>query len=135
MIALTKGSVWDILTAPEEQVHRGQDLLRMLDCSETVVTAVVSESVYNRFQVGLPVRFRPRDGHEELPGTVIRLSAASVLPANLAIPSSALTPGSYHLTVVVPKLAQGCLIGRTGRVFLDAGTPKGQFFPLPEAES
>src|SRR5262252_2036201 len=107
VVALTKGSVWEILTAPEEQVHRGQDLLRMLDCSETVVTAVVGEAVYRRLQVGSPVRFRPRDGREELPGTVIRLSAASALPANLAIPSSALTPGSYHLTVAVPKLGQG----------------------------
>jgi hypothetical protein len=65
------------------------------------------------------VHFRPRDGREELPGTVTRLSAASASPSNLAIPSSALTPGSYHVTVVVPKLGQGCLIGRTGRVLFD----------------
>jgi multidrug resistance efflux pump len=135
VVARTKGRVWEILTAPEEQVHRGHDLLRMLDCSETVVTAVVGEAVYNRLQVGSPVRFRPRDSREELPGTVIRLSAASVLPANLAIPSSALTPGSYHVTVAVPKLGDGCLIGRTGRVFFDAGPPRDQVFPLPDAES
>jgi multidrug resistance efflux pump len=120
VVALANSSVWEILTAPKEQVHRGQDLLRILDCSEPVVTAVVGEAVYNRLQVGSPVRFRPRDGREELPGTVIRLSAASALPANLAIPSSALTPGNYHITVAVPKLRQGCLIGRTGRVFFDA---------------
>jgi multidrug resistance efflux pump len=119
VVALAKGSIWEILTAPEEQVHRGQDLLHVLDCSEPVVTAVVSEAVASRIQVGSPVRFRPRDGREELPGTVVRLSAAAVLPANLAIPSSALTPGSYHVTVAVPKLAQGCPIGRTGRVFFD----------------
>jgi multidrug resistance efflux pump len=119
VVALAKGSIWEILTAPEEQVHRGQDLLHVLDCSEPVVTAVVSEAVASRIQVGSPVRFRPRDGREELPGTVVRLSAATVLHATLAIPSSALTPGSYHVTVAVPKLAQGCLIGRTGRVFFD----------------
>jgi multidrug resistance efflux pump len=119
VVALAKGGIWEILTAPEEQVHRGQDLLRMLDCSEPVVTAVVGEAVASRIQVGSPVRFRPRDGREELPGTVIRLSAASVLPANLAIPSSALTPGGYHVTVAVPKLGQGCLIGRTGRLLFD----------------
>jgi multidrug resistance efflux pump len=135
VVALTNGSVWEILTAPEEQVHRGHDLLRLLDCNETVVTAVVGEAVYNRLHVGSPVRFRPRDGREELPGTVIRLSAASAFPANLAISSSALTPGSYHLTIAVPKLAQGCLIGRTGRVLFDAGSPKGQVLPLPGAES
>jgi hypothetical protein len=119
VVALAKGSVWEILTAREEPVHRGQELLRMLDCSEPVVTAVVGEAVSSRIQVGSPVRFRPRDGHEELPGTVTRLSAASASPTNLAIPSSALTPGNYHVTVVVPKLGQGCLIGRTGRVFFD----------------
>jgi hypothetical protein len=81
------------------------------------------------------MRFRPRDSREELPGTVIRLSTAPVLPANLAIPTSALSPGSYHITVAVPKLAHGCLIGRTGRVLLDAGPPKGRVFPLPEAKS
>jgi multidrug resistance efflux pump len=121
VIALGKGNVWEILTAPEEQVHRGQDLLRMLDCGEPVVTAVAGEAVASRIQVGSPVRFRPRDGREELPGTVIRLSAASGSPANLAIRSTALPPGSYHVTVAVPKLGQGCLIGRTGRVFFDNG--------------
>jgi multidrug resistance efflux pump len=129
--ALANGSIWEILTAPEEQVHRGQDLLRMLDCSEPIVTAVVGEAVSSRIQVGSPVRFRPRDGREELPGTVIRLSAASLLPANLAIPSFALTPGSYHVTVAVPKLGQGCLIGRTGRVFFDNVPLEDQALSLP----
>jgi multidrug resistance efflux pump len=128
VIALAKGSVWEILTAPEEPVHRGQELLRILDCSEPVVTAVVGEALSSRVRVGSPVRFRPRDGREELPGTVTRLTAARALPANLAIPSSALTPGSFHVTVVVPKLAQGCLIGRTGRIFFDDVLSKPSLF-------
>jgi len=132
VVALAKGSVWEILTAPEEQVHRGQDLLSMLDCSEPIVTAVVGEAVSSRIQVGSPVRFRPRDSHEELPGTVIRLSATAVLPANLAILSSALGPGSYHLTISVPKLAEGCLIGRTGRLFFGDGPLEGQVLALPD---
>src|SRR5262249_10339566 len=130
VVALAKGSVREILTAPEEQVHRGQDVLRMLDCSEPIVTAVVGEAVSSRIQVGSPVRFRSRDG-PDLPGTVIPFSAASVLPANLAIPSSALSPGSYHLTVSVPKLAEGCLIGRTGRLFFDDGPLEGEVIALP----
>jgi multidrug resistance efflux pump len=119
VIALARGSVWEVLTAPEEPVRRGQELVRMLDCSEPVVTAVVGKAVSSRLQIGSPVRFRPRDGREELPGTVTRLSAASASPSNLAISGSALTPGSYHVTVVVPKLGEGCLIGRTGRMFFD----------------
>src|SRR5262249_55222115 len=84
VIALAKGSVWEVLTAPEEPVHRGQALLRMLDCSEPVVTAVVGEAVSSRIQIGSSVRFRPRDGREELPGTVTHLSAASASASNLA---------------------------------------------------
>ena len=84
---------------------------------------------------GSTVRFRLRDGREQVPGTVVCLSAGLVLPANLAIPSSPLTPGSYHLTVAVPKLAQDCLMGRIARVFFDADPPKGEVFPLPEQES
>jgi multidrug resistance efflux pump len=135
VVALSKGSLWEILTAPEEQVHRGQDLLRMLDCSEPVVTAVIGEAFSSRIQVGSPVRFRPRDSREEVPGTVIRLSAASVLPADLAIPSSALTPGSYHIVVAAPKLAQGCLIGRTGRMFFDNGPLEDQVFSAARRRS
>jgi multidrug resistance efflux pump len=135
VIALTKGSVRDRLTAPEEQVHRGQDLLRMLDCSEPIVTAVVGEAVASHMQVGSPVRLRPRDGRDELPGMVVRLSTAAVLPANLAIPSSALTPGSYHITVAVPQLSPGCLIGRTATCFSTTSHWKIKPFLCPEPES
>ena len=37
-------TVWEVLTSPGETVVRGQDLVRLLDCSGTVVTAGVSES-------------------------------------------------------------------------------------------
>ena len=136
MFAPANGSVWEILTAPEEQVHRGQDVLRVLDCGEPVVTAVVGEVAYNRLQVGSPARFQPRDGQEDLPGRVIRLSAASALPTNLAVPRSAAMRESYHVTVAVPKLAeaQGCMVGRPGRVFFDGGPLESQVFPLPEAD-
>jgi multidrug resistance efflux pump len=121
MIAPAKGSVWEILTAPEEQVHRGQDLVRVLDCGGAVVTAVVSEAVYNRLRVGSAARFLPRDGQESLPGRVVRLTGASASPANLAIQPSVLLRESYHVTVAVPKLAEGqdCMVGRTGRVIFD----------------
>jgi multidrug resistance efflux pump len=124
--APAKGSVWEMLTAPEEQVHRGQDLVRMLDCGGAVVTAVVSEAVYNRLQVGSPARFLPRDGGESLPGRVVRLTGASASPANLAIQPSVLLRENYHVTVAVPKLAaaQDCMVGRTGRVIFDDGPVK-----------
>jgi multidrug resistance efflux pump len=116
------GSVWDILTAPEEQVHLGQDLVRVLDCDGAVVTAIVDEAVYKVLQVGSPAHFHPREGRE-LPGTVIRLSDASAAPVNLAIQPSGLVGGSYHITVALPKLAgrRGCPVGLTGRVSFNDG--------------
>jgi len=119
--APAKGSVWEILTAPGEQVHRGQDLMRALDCSGALVTAVVSEAVYDRLQVGSPARFRPRDGGEDLPGRVISLTGSSGSPANFAIEPAALQREAYHVTVSVPDLVtgQGCGVGRTGRVIFD----------------
>jgi multidrug resistance efflux pump len=128
MVAPTNGSVWETLTSPQEQVHRGQDLVRLLDCAGAVVTAVVSEAVYNRLQIGSPARFLLRDSNEELPGTVVRLTGASASPANFAIQPSLLVRESYHVTVFVPKLAEGgsCMVGRTGRVIFDAAPISAQ---------
>jgi hypothetical protein len=41
-----QGQRLEILTALEERVHGGQELLRMLDCSEPIVTAVVGQILY-----------------------------------------------------------------------------------------
>jgi hypothetical protein len=135
MVAPAKGSVWEILTAPEEQVHRGQDLLRVLDCGRPVVTAIVGEAVYNRLQVGSPARFQPSDGQEDLPGRVIRLTAASASPANLAIQPPVLMRESYHVTIAVPKLSegQGCMVGRTGRVFFNDAPLEAMAAPVSAA--
>ena len=121
VIAPAKGSVWEVLTAPGEQVRRGQELMRVLDCGGALVTATVGESVYNRLRVGAPARFQPRDGGADLAGTVISLTGSSTTPANFAILPAALARGAYHVTVSVPGLASGqtCDVGRTGRVVFD----------------
>ncbi|THD44415.1 MAG: HlyD family secretion protein [Bradyrhizobium sp.] len=122
IVAPAKGSVWEVLTAPGEQVRRGQELVRVLDCGGALVTATVSESVYNRLHMGSPARFQPRDGSEDLAGTVIGLTGSSTTPANFAILPAALARGAYHVTVSVPGLAnaQTCDVGRTGQVIFDA---------------
>ena len=122
IVAPAKGSVWEVLTAPGEQVRRGQDLVRLLDCGGSLVTATVGESVYDRLRVGLagavPAarrRRRPRRGRRSalpalrrrrpiLPSSPRRLRAAPITS-----PSS------------VPDLASGqnCDVGRTGRVIFD----------------
>lgn len=117
------GRVWEVLTAPGEQVTRGQDLIRLLDCSSAVVTANVSKSVYNRLQVGSPVTFRPSTGGEDFAGTVVNLTGIAGAPANFAILPSTLVKESYHVTVAVPQIAESgeCGVGRTGRVIFEKG--------------
>jgi multidrug resistance efflux pump len=135
MVAPADGSVWELLTAPEEQVHRGQDLVRVLDCGRAVVTAVVGEAVYNRLKVGSPARFQPRDSQEDLAGRIIRLAGAAASPANLAIPPSTPIREGYHVTVAVPKFAEGhaCMVGRTGRLFFSDGLLEAMAAPAPIA--
>jgi multidrug resistance efflux pump len=124
IVAPAEGSVWEILTAPKEQVRVGQELVRVLDCGQVVVTAIVNQGVYNRLQLGSSARFRPRGSREDLPGTVVRLRDA--LPASLAIQPSAPVQGSYHVIVAVPKRAEGlgCLVGVTGRLSFDRSWPE-----------
>jgi multidrug resistance efflux pump len=117
------GRVWEMLTAPGEHVSRGQDLIRLLDCSSAVVSANVSESVYNRLQVGSPVTFRPSSGGEDYAGTIVNLTGIAGAPANFAILPSTLLKEAYHVTVAVPGIAEGdaCGVGRTGRVIFEKG--------------
>jgi len=121
MVAPARGIVWEILTAPKEQVHVGQDLLRVLDCGGGVVTAIIRGDLHKRLQIGSFARFQPPEGREDFPGIVIRLSDASSSPVNLAVPPSRPTRGSYHVTVTVPKLAEAhrCMVGHTGHLFFN----------------
>jgi multidrug resistance efflux pump len=117
------------MTAPGEDVRAGQPLLRLLDCSGAVVTANVTESVYNRLQLGSIAHFRPNDGGAELSGTIVNLTGSAGAAANLAISPDALSKEPYRVTVSIPDLndaAQGCNVGRTGRVIFSgdrANTP------------
>lgn len=117
------GRIWEVMTAPGEDVRAGQPLIRLLDCAGAVVTANVTESVYNRLQVGSVAHFRPSDGGPELDGTVVNLTGSAGAAANLAINPDALSKEAYRATVSVPGLNQGsndCAVGRTGRVIFSA---------------
>jgi multidrug resistance efflux pump len=115
------GRVWEILTAPGEVVQRGQELLRILDCSALLVTASVTESVFNRLRLGMPARFRPAGSSETLPGTVTALTGIAGPRANFAIEPSSLAREPYRVAVTVPELGgeAACRIGRTGQVLFD----------------
>jgi multidrug resistance efflux pump len=121
------GRIWEVMTAPGEDVRAGQPLLRLLDCSGAVVTANVTESVYNRLQVGSVTHFRPSDGGSELDGTVVNLTGSAGAAANLAINPDALSKEPYRATVSVPGLNDGskdCAVGRTGRVIFSGDSAR-----------
>ena len=111
------GRVWEMMTSPGEDVQAGQPLLKVLDCSGAVITANVTESVYNRLQLGDRASFEPNDGGEPISGTVVNLTGAAGAPANLAINPDALSKEPYRVTVASrDAAARACTVGRTGRV-------------------
>jgi len=118
--------VWEVLVSPGEEVRKGQDLLRLLDCSGAVVTVTVRESVFDQLRLGDKARFRfsgQTGGHL---GTIVRMSGIAAPPDNLAIQPTGLSSGGYRLTVSVPDLASGqCPVGRTGAVTFIASAGSG----------
>jgi multidrug resistance efflux pump len=124
--ATDRGRIWELLTANGEDVLAGQDLLRVLDCGAAMVTATVSESVYNGLWVGQPVEFALRGEGKALAGTVAALTGLTPAGSNLAIAQTALTREPYHVTIAVPALAarNECSVGRMGSVtFNTTATP------------
>jgi len=109
--------VWEVLVSPGEEVRRGQDLLRLLDCSGAIVTSSVRESIFNQLRTGDKAQFHFAGQSGVYDGVVIRMSGAASPPDNLAIQTTGLSSGGYRIAVSVPELASGqCGVGRTGRV-------------------
>jgi multidrug resistance efflux pump len=118
LVAPVTSRVWEMLTAPGESVVRGQDLVRLLDCSGVVVTAAVGEGVYNRLHIGQSAGFRLRGENTAYAGRIIGLTGVSAASANFAILPSALAKEPFRVTVKLADLdlASECKVGRTGRV-------------------
>ena len=119
--ATVRGRIWEVLTANGEEVPVGQELLRVLDCGGAVVTATVSEAVYNKLYVGQSAHFHLRGESQEYAGTVASLTGLAAAGSNFAIKQTALTREPYHVTITVPGLAtrSECNVGRTGQVVFD----------------
>lgn len=134
LAAGTAGVTWDFLVDDGEHVRRGQDLVRLVDCSTITVTASVSESLYNALQIGAPARFRLYNDGRVFPATVVRLAGtgAAGLYGNMAVAPSAEHLKHYDVTLAVPDLARdpdlACAVGRTGRVVFSDG-------PIEEAKA
>jgi len=113
----SKGRVWEMLVGPGEFVNKGQDLLRVLDCSNPIVSANVDERVYNRLEVGSPATFRPLQDGKAYHGTVVNLTGAAGAPANFAIAPISMRKSPFYVTIAMDGMgAAGCSIGRTGTV-------------------
>jgi multidrug resistance efflux pump len=130
--------VWEVLVSPGEEVRKGQDLLRLLDCSGAIVTVTVRESVFNQLRIGDKAQFRFSNQSERYEGTVVRMSGSAAPPDNLAIQPTALSSGGYRIAVSVPELAASaqCGVGRTGVVVFNAAAGSGASLqPLKDAIS
>ncbi len=112
------GRVWEMLTGPGEHVSKGQDLMRVLDCSRPLVSANVDESVYNRLEVGGRATFRPsQGGGRAYRGTIVNLTGAAAASGNFAIPPVAMRKSPFYVTIAVNSVKEGgCSVGRTGTV-------------------
>ena len=109
------GRIWELLVSPGEEVARGQDLLRILDCSSGLVTGTVRQSVYERLFLGQAAEFFADGGDKPYRGHVILLSAGGTRAGNLAIHPSA--AGGHYVTVALTGIDDlKCGVGRAGRL-------------------
>ncbi|WP_024519755.1 HlyD family efflux transporter periplasmic adaptor subunit [Bradyrhizobium sp. Tv2a-2] len=122
----TNAQVWEVLVSPGEEVRKGQDLLRLLDCSGAVVTATVRESVFNRLRLGDKAQFRLSEQSGRYDGTIVRMSGSAAPSDNLAIQQTGLSSGGYRIAVSVPDIASTqCGVGRTGTVVFNPSRSSG----------
>jgi multidrug resistance efflux pump len=120
------GILWELRTESGENVQRGDELLKLVNCDSVIVTLSVTENIYNGLAVGDPATFRPQGHGSTFEGTIVRLagSGAETVYRNLAVAPSTRHLERFDIAVDVPGLADdpdfACAIGRTGRVFFDA---------------
>ena len=126
------GRCW---SGPGEFVNKGQDLMRVLDCSNPIVSANVDERVYNRLEVGSPATFRPLQDGKTYHGTVVNLTGAAGAPANFAIAPINLRKSPFYVTIAMDGMgAAGCSIGRTGTVTFGNGAAESARVGSGEAD-
>jgi len=122
LVAPVNGVIWDFLANSGETVRKGQDLLRVVDCDTVMITAGVSERLYNGLKRGDEAQFRLRGGERAYRANVARLagSGAGGRYGKLAVAAGPKALERYDVLLKVPDLAfkrdTGCMVGRTGRV-------------------
>jgi len=127
------GNLWELMTTPGEDVRAGREVLRILDCSHMLVTAVVSEKTYASLRLGSPARFRPLGESTDYAGKVIQLTGLAAPSDSLAIGTAALTRDLYRVIVSVPELkTPGCAVGHSGRVTFLPDSTVAEQRPTPQ---
>jgi multidrug resistance efflux pump len=115
-----EAQVWEVLVSPGEEVRKGQDLVRLLDCSGALLTTTVRESVFNELRLGDKAQFRFSGQSRRYDGVIVRMSGTAAPPDNLAIQPTGLGSAGYRVAVSIPELASSsCAVGRTGTVVFD----------------
>lgn len=118
----TTGILWELMSGGGEYVRKAQDVMRIVDCKTTFVTASVRESLYNRLHVGDPVQFRLLGDGKVYDGAIARLagSGAETIYRSLAIGPSLEHLKRFDVAITSPALmadpTSSCAVGRTGRV-------------------
>ncbi len=120
--APVNGMVWDFLANTGETVRKGQDLLRVVDCDSAMITASVSERLFNRLKRGDSAQFRLLGGDRAYEAAIVRLAGSG---ARGRYDTLAVSAGEEQLTRFDVLLSiqdrafasgPGCSVGRTGRV-------------------
>jgi len=120
--APVNGVVWDFIANTGEVVRKGQDLLRVVDCDSAIITASVSERLFNRLKRGDTAQFRLLGGERVYEATVVRLAGSGARGRYETLAVSAgpeqLTRFDVLLSIQGPdfQAGAGCSVGRTGRV-------------------
>ena len=101
--AHVSGRIWENMSAPGEYVNAGQPLMRLLDCSSAIVTASVTESVFQKLMIGQRATFRASDGGEPIKGRIIDISGLAAVSSNDAIQSGLLDAGALSCHLEFPR--------------------------------
>lgn len=123
--APVNGLYWELLEADGVTVQRGDPILRLVDCGNTMVTLSVTERIYNSLSIGQAATFRLEGTSEVYDASVARLagSGAATVYEQLAVAPSQKHLERYDVMLLVPGLpanpGTGCLVGQTGRAFFD----------------
>lgn len=119
------GIYWETLQADGVTVQRGDPIMELVDCDVPLVTASVSEGVYNSLKVGDSATFKLASRDRIYDATVARLAGSGAVDVyqHLAIAPNKEHLERYDVTLLVPELKSDpdldCPVGRTGRVFFE----------------